>query len=206
MAVGCVLFPALCWRQLTSSLVFTLTGRRWISDSAIYIYAMVLLGLGSGAAYIAWQPEQLERVQSALPWAISGLAAVKVGVAGQAIRLGLRRRLLEWSSILKVLAIWLVLTACGVAMAVLADPAQGRSLFTAVGCTRRRGIRTSVPLLHGSARARLEPAPMSSSQTENSSHALTFARKTATSTRADPGGDRSPHGSPCRIPHSRLGS
>jgi hypothetical protein len=125
LALGCVLLPALCWRQVTSSVTLVLTGRRWISESAVILYMAALVCLGSVAAYIVRHPEQLGRVYWALPWAVCGLAIVKAGLAVGAFRSAVGRRLMGWRSMWRALGIWLVFSACGIAMAALLYPAAG---------------------------------------------------------------------------------
>ena len=46
----CVLIPCVMWKLLTDGFPHVLTGRKWIADGAVFIYAAGLVGLVSGCA------------------------------------------------------------------------------------------------------------------------------------------------------------
>ncbi len=122
IALACILLPALSWRLLTGALVPVLTGRRWVADSAVWLYMSLVAGLGSCGFWLTRSPEHLVWFYTALPWLVPGIAILKGAAAIAAFRGALRHELMSWRNIVGVLSLWLVLTGCGAAMAILVGP------------------------------------------------------------------------------------
>ena len=123
IALTCILLPALSWRFLTGALVPVLTGRRWVADGAVWLYVSFLAALGGCGFWLAKsEPDQLARLYPAIPFLVAGIALVKGAVAVTGFHAALQRGLMSWRNIAGVLGLWFVLTACGIALAVLLGP------------------------------------------------------------------------------------
>jgi hypothetical protein len=121
----CVLIPGLMWKLLTDGFPHVLTGRKWIADGAVFIYAAGLVGLVSAAHWLSTHPEQLPRVLSIAPWLVVFGAIVKAGVAVAAFRTAMRRGLIGWPEFWRVLAGWSAFAGLAIALAMLVKPPTG---------------------------------------------------------------------------------
>ncbi len=117
-----VLVPALMYRMLTDGLPLALTGRKWIADGAAFCYALVLVTLASGGAWLAEHPGQLRRLIEIAPWLAAFGAILKGAIATVAFRSALCRTLISWSAFWRTLAMWSGLTAAAIALVLLLDP------------------------------------------------------------------------------------
>jgi hypothetical protein len=123
IVLTCILLPALSWRFLTGSLVPVLTGRRWVADGAVWLYLSLLAALGGFGFWLAsLTPEQRTRLYPAIPFLVVGIVLVKGAAALAGFRAVLERRLMSWRNIGGVLGLWFVLSACGIALAILLGP------------------------------------------------------------------------------------
>jgi hypothetical protein len=126
IALSAILLPALSWRFLTGALPPVLTGRRWVADGAVWLYISLLAGLGGAGTWLARsEPDQLARLSSAIPALVATIAIVKGAAAIAGFRATLTRGLLTRRNVAAILSLWLVLTACGIALAVLVGPISG---------------------------------------------------------------------------------
>jgi hypothetical protein len=144
IALACILLQALSWRLLTGALAPVLTGRRWVADGAVWSYLAFLAGLGCCAHWVARSPEHLAWFYSVLPWLVAGVGTVKGTVAVAAFRAARRQELMSWQIIVGLLSLWLLLTGCGIAMAVLVGPTSAVPLSWPVIAL---GVATLVPLV-----------------------------------------------------------
>jgi hypothetical protein len=100
LLVGCT------WKRLVDSLFFGLTGREWVigcalSASMVMFVVLVLLG-----TWIYKHPEIHEHLLALLPWLLGLLLACRLGVAGLALREGVRRRVLEPRTAVRWVTAW----------------------------------------------------------------------------------------------------
>ena len=129
IALAGILVSALSWRFLTGSLVPVLTGRRWVADGAVWLYLAFLAAVGACGFWLAKsESNQMARVSAAIPFLVVGVASVKGSAAVAGYHAALKRGLMSWRSAAGLLGLWLVLTACGIALAVLVGPMPYLSL------------------------------------------------------------------------------
>ena len=141
-ALACVLMPALMWKLLTDGFAFVLTGRKWIADGAVWLYLAAVIALASGGLWLGNHPAQLTRVLAIAPWLAAFVAVLKASVAAVAYRLAMRRRLMGWPAVCRILAGWLALTVLAFALVVLVGPPRALVSKSAMFF----GIATFVPL------------------------------------------------------------
>jgi hypothetical protein len=122
LGLGVVILPALTWKFLTEGVAMVLTGRRWLADGAALFFTSLLMGVTAGVVWVALHPEYLPRLIAAVPVLVASAAIVKANVVVASFRAALRDRLIRWSTFWSALGLWLVLTLCAVAMAVLTLP------------------------------------------------------------------------------------
>jgi hypothetical protein len=123
IALACILLPALSWRFLTGALVPVLTGRRWVADGAVGLYLAFLAAVGACCFWLAnSDPNQMARLVAPIPFLVVGFASVKGIAAVAGYHSALRRGLMSRGNVAGLLGLWLVLTACGIALAVLVGP------------------------------------------------------------------------------------
>ena len=123
IVLTCILLPALSWRLLTGALVPVLTGRRWVADGAVGLYLSFLAAAGGCGFWLAKsEPSQLARLYPMISILVAAIGLVKGAAALAGFRAALERGLLSWRNIGGILALWLVLTACGIALAMLIGP------------------------------------------------------------------------------------
>jgi hypothetical protein len=100
LLVGCT------WKRLVDSLFLSLTGRRWIVESAWGGLLMVLVVLGLVGIWIAKHPEFHQPLLALVPWFLGLLIACRLGVAGLALRAGLRLRVLAPRTAVRWVTAW----------------------------------------------------------------------------------------------------
>src|ERR1700677_683074 len=107
----------LTWRIVAANLCFVLTGNRWIAGApvlipfALWAGAVLLFGAQNGPDWGLFAPF--------IPSLLACLVAVKFLLAFVAFRVSLHRRLLAPSSLLGYLAVWIVLVAVLLTLAVV---------------------------------------------------------------------------------------
>ncbi|MBP3956087.1 hypothetical protein J8F10_12415 [Gemmata sp. G18] len=101
----------LIWRLLVENLWIGLTGRAWVAHAAITVAALV--GVPVAYEWTRWgsEPARLDRIRAALPWAATGLIALKFLLAGAALRALHRRGELSTGAIQRVLGAWVLVVA-----------------------------------------------------------------------------------------------
>jgi hypothetical protein len=139
----CLLTPALMWRMLTDGIPLALTGRKWTVDGAVCCYAVALVSLASGGAWLADHPEHLRRVSAIAPWLVLVGAIVKTGTAATAFHLAIRRKLISWAAFWWILAIWSALTAAAITLVLLLQPPANLVSMPSLVL----GAATAVPLV-----------------------------------------------------------
>ena len=97
----------LTWGQMTGGLVLSLTGRAWVVNTAVALYASVLLlAIRRATTYAA--PE----MWMGLGGPLGGLAALKLFIAGGLILVLARRGLLNVRNVLVIAGLWLTAVSC----------------------------------------------------------------------------------------------
>jgi hypothetical protein len=140
--IACLLMPAVTWRALTNGFPFVLTGRKWIAESAVWLYLAVLIGLVSGGMWLKDHPDKLPRVLAIAPWVVIMVAVLKAILAAAAFRTAICRQLIAWPACLSILAFWAALTGLAVTLVVLLDPPTALVSRPALFL----GIATYIPL------------------------------------------------------------
>ena len=131
VALTALLLPALTWKGLVGNLHVTLTGRPWVSRTESSAGLVLLFG-GAGAGYWAYlHPEAHAALGRLAWWAAPAAIALKLFVAGWAVRALYRRRLVPPRALAGWLAAWLLAAlALFAALAWLLPP----GLVDAAGC------------------------------------------------------------------------
>jgi hypothetical protein len=119
VALGVVVLLSLTWKQMTDGFAAGLSGRAWIGalPSGIFLAGVIILtsvGL-SAVNHREWLSWLFFLISIGL---VLG-AVFKCALAIFAFQSVLRRRLMTWRAVTGVLALWLVLTGCGVGLATL---------------------------------------------------------------------------------------
>jgi hypothetical protein len=109
MVAATTLLFACTWKQLVDSLFLGLTGRKWVFHSAIVAVMAGIVILGCVGGWIYQHPETHHQFLALLPWLLGLLIVCRLLVAGVALRLGLRRGLLEPRTALRWLTAWVFL-------------------------------------------------------------------------------------------------
>jgi hypothetical protein len=127
ITLASVLMPAWIWKQTTDGFAPVLTGRRWIAATPTCVYTtgiFVLIALG----YVAeFHPEMWPSILWMLGQAVLLGASVKGALAIVVFRSVLYRRLMTVRAVAGVVALWLILTCCGIALATLLVPVPVQS-------------------------------------------------------------------------------
>jgi hypothetical protein len=119
LALAVVLLPAVTARQLTAGFPLALTGRRWLVDGGVGVFAIGLLVLVTAGAWLSTHPVALARLYAAIPALVVFLAVVKGLIAIAVYRLALLRRLIARSDVAAILIVWLVFTSLVAGFAIL---------------------------------------------------------------------------------------
>ena len=120
--LACVLVPSLMFRMVTDAIPFALSGRKWLADGACIGYLALLVSLASAGVGVAQHPDYLPRIMAMAPWFIGFVAVLKAGGAAVAFRIALRRNLIEWRGILRMIATWAAFTVAIIALVLLLAP------------------------------------------------------------------------------------
>ena len=120
--LACVLVPALMFRMLTDGIPFALSGRKWLADGAVLAYYALLVSLASAGVWVAQHPEYLPRIMALAPWFVGFVAVLKAGGAAVAFRIAIRRKLINWRQIRRMLATWSAFTVALIALVLLLAP------------------------------------------------------------------------------------
>jgi hypothetical protein len=123
LLIGCT------WKRLVDSLFLSLTGRRWIIESAWGGLMMVMVGLGLVGIWIGKHPEIHEHLLALLPWLLGLLLACRLSVAGLALREGLRRRVLEPHTVVRWVTAWVCVALTLFGLLAYAVPTESVPLY-----------------------------------------------------------------------------
>jgi hypothetical protein len=85
----------------------------------ILIYLPIIVGLNAAGFWLVSHPEELPRFFSILPCVVVCAVILKGTLAIATFRSALHRGLITWSTVGRVLGIWLALSACGFACVLL---------------------------------------------------------------------------------------
>jgi hypothetical protein len=144
LVLALVLLPAFAWKHLTDSVAPVITGRKWIADGAVMVFAGVLLGLIAVTIWFVQHREYLPRLVGAIPWLVACAGVLKGTLAVAAFRSALRRRLMNWRAFWSIVGIWLALSAGAAGMSVLCLSAVSLPVSQ---LTLLAGIATYMPLV-----------------------------------------------------------
>jgi hypothetical protein len=117
-----VMLPALVWKHMTDGFAAVLTGRNWIASVPTYIYTAMLVILVAVGLWAATHTVDFSWLLLVLSISLALGAVAKAALAIVAFRSVLCRRLMTWPAVAGILALWLVLTGCGVGFATLLLP------------------------------------------------------------------------------------
>jgi hypothetical protein len=120
--LACVLAPALMFRMLTDGMPFALTGRKWLADTVVCGYMVLIVCLGSAGVWVAQHPQYLPRIMAMAPWFVAFVAVLKAGGAAVAFRIALRWKLIDWREIRRIVATWAAFTVAVIAFVLLLSP------------------------------------------------------------------------------------
>jgi hypothetical protein len=108
VALTVFILPALTWKGLVGNLHVTLTGRPWVSRTESSAGLVLLFG-GAGAGYWAYLHPEAHAALGRLAWWLAPAAvALKLLLAGWAVRALYRRRLVPPRALAGWLAAWLL--------------------------------------------------------------------------------------------------
>jgi hypothetical protein len=128
IALASALLPALVWKQMTDGLAAVLSGRRWIAVVPAWIYTGGVISLVVVGLWIVNHPAWLSSLFFVISICLVLGAVIKGAMAIVAFRLVLHRQLMTWRAVTGVLGLWLVLTGCGVGLAILLMPTAAPSV------------------------------------------------------------------------------
>ncbi len=117
-----VFVPALMFRMMTDGFPFAFTGRKWLADTAVCSYTVLLVCAISVAVWLAQRPTYIARLIEIGPWLVAFFAILKAGAAAAVFRWAIRRKLMGWPAFWRILAIWLAFTAAVIALVMLLAP------------------------------------------------------------------------------------
>ncbi len=103
-----VLLLAGTWKPMIVNLYLGLTGRRWVGVVWCFVMFPTVLALILWAAWIYKRPEYHDSLLAAVPWVLGTAAVLKILLAGWAFRAIYQRRLLEGSTLVRLLGLWLI--------------------------------------------------------------------------------------------------
>jgi hypothetical protein len=132
IVLAAVLLPALTWKLLTGGFACSLSGRRWIGDSVVLVYLPIIVGLNAAGFWLVNHPEELPRLFSILPYVVVCAAIPKGTFAIVTFRSALHRGLITWSTVGRVLGIWLAQSACGFACVLLGPTTSPLAISTPI--------------------------------------------------------------------------
>ena len=144
LVLALVFLPALTWKHLTDSVAPVITGRKWLADGAVFVFAGVLLGLTAVTIWFVQHREYLPRLIGTIPWVVACAGVLKGTLAVAVFRSALRRRLMNWRAFWSIVGFWLALTAGAAGMAVLGLSAVSLPVSQ---LTLVVGIATYMPLV-----------------------------------------------------------
>ena len=146
IALASVLLPALIWKQMTDGFAAVLSGRRWIGTIPSWIYTAGVIVVVAVGLWAMNYPAELPWLFFILSNFIVLGAVMKGVLAIVAFRSVLRSRLMTWRAVAAVVGLWLVLTGCGVGLAILLLPHLQPSIRVSWAVTVL-GIAIFAPLL-----------------------------------------------------------
>jgi hypothetical protein len=111
VALGAVALPALTWKGMVENLAFGLSGRPRVIRAAVLAFLALAVGGSMAVAWLAKRPDLYEPLRRLAWWAAAVAVALKLLLAGWAVRALRRRRLVAPRALAGWLAAWPVLVA-----------------------------------------------------------------------------------------------
>jgi hypothetical protein len=112
VTLGIVLLPAATWKPMIASMFLGLAGRNWVWTVGGFVIGPALVGAILIGCWVSMYPEFHDDLLAALPWTLGLAAALKLLLGVWLVRVVVRRRLIQWRLMERLLAAWL-LTAAG---------------------------------------------------------------------------------------------
>ncbi len=103
-----VLLLAGTWKPMIVNLYLGLTGRRWVGIVWCLVMCPASFALILLAAWIYKRPEYHDSLLASFPWALGTAVVLKILLAGWSVRALHQRRLLEGSTLVRLLGFWLI--------------------------------------------------------------------------------------------------
>jgi len=128
VALGSVVLLTLTWKQMTDGFAAGLTGRRWIGAVPSWIFMAGVFVLTSGGLWVANHPEWLSWLSFVISMTLVLGAITKVAAAIVAFRCVVSRQLMTGRAVTGVIALWLILTGCAVALTAMLLPVPAPSI------------------------------------------------------------------------------
>jgi hypothetical protein len=106
---------ALTWRAMVANLCLALAGRTWVAVTAVTVSLVLLMGLVLAGILLSQHPATWGPLRRLAWWLAPAAVALKLLLAGSAVRALLRRRLVTPRALAGWLAVWLlaVVALCG---------------------------------------------------------------------------------------------
>ncbi|HZY85100.1 MAG TPA: hypothetical protein VFE78_09740 [Gemmataceae bacterium] len=99
---------ALTWRGMVANLCVVLTGRTWVGGAAVTGSLVLLMGLALAGILVSQHPETWGPLRRLAWWLAPVAVALKLLLAGWAVRALRRRRLVSSRALVGWLAVWLL--------------------------------------------------------------------------------------------------
>jgi hypothetical protein len=128
VALGTVVLFTLVWKQMTDGFAAGLAGRPWIEAAPALIFTAGVIILTWGGLWIVNHPAWLSSLFIVISICLVLGAVIKGAMAIVAFRLVLHRQLMTGRAVTGILGLWLVLTGCGVGLAILLMPTAAPSV------------------------------------------------------------------------------
>jgi hypothetical protein len=130
------------WKLLIDNLVYGLAGRPWLLRGSLLIRSVAVTGGFMLLGHFSGQPGFAETFRAALPWWAAGLVALKLVLAAWAFVWLLRRGTVAPGTLVRILAIWVLLAANVFGLVHVVIPASADRLLLACG------VILCLPLAH----------------------------------------------------------
>jgi hypothetical protein len=112
VTLGVVLLLAATWKPMIANMFLGLAGRNWVWTVGTFVMSSWLMGFILIGCWVSTHPEYHDDLLAALPWTMGLAAALKLLLGVWLVRVVIRRQLIQWRLMERLLATWL-LTAAG---------------------------------------------------------------------------------------------
>jgi hypothetical protein len=124
LLAAATLLVGFTWKRVVDGQFFGLMGRKWIIECALPGGMVAFIGLVLAATWISKHPQYHEQLLALLPWLLGLLLACRLSLAGLALRVGLRRRVLAPRTAVRWVTAWLCIAAALFGLLAYAVPAE----------------------------------------------------------------------------------